>query len=99
MLSNMNWHNKTVETYDQSAEQLAEYFKGIGPRVDDIECALNLAGNPHSARVIEVGCGDGRDAEEIVKRVKFYEGIDPSEGLLALAKRKVPDTTFIKADA
>lgn len=95
----MNWQHKTIATYDQSAEQLAAYFSGIGSRVNDIERALVLAGNPDQARVIEIGCGDGRDAAEIVKRTQWYEGVDPSEGLLTIARQKVPGASFVKADA
>jgi trans-aconitate methyltransferase len=95
----MSWQDKTIETYDQSAEQLAEYFAGIGARVDDIDHALELAGNPPNARVIEIGCGDGRDASEITARVGWYEGFDPSEGLLNLARKNVPQASFVKADA
>ena len=34
-----------------------------------------------------------------MKRVSWYEGIDPSEGLLTIARQKVPGATFTKADA
>ena len=95
----MSWHDKTIQTYNQSAEQLAEYFKGIGARDDDIERALELAGSPTHAKVVEIGCGDGRDAAEIVKRVAWYEGVDPSEGLLEIARQKVPNARFVQADA
>jgi len=29
----MNWDTKTIDTYDKSARALADYFKGIGPRL------------------------------------------------------------------
>jgi SAM-dependent methyltransferase len=95
----MNWQDKTIETYDRSARQLADYFSGIGPRTDDIEKALELAGSPTEARVLELGCGDGRDASEIIKRVAWYQGIDPSEGLLEIARQKVPQGNFVQTDA
>lgn len=95
----MDWHNRNIETYNDSAEKLAEYFNGIGARTDDIELALKLAHRRNEARVLEIGCGDGRDAEEIVKRVEWYEGVDPSSGLLTIARQRLPDTSFIEADA
>lgn len=94
-----NWDARTIETYDRSAEQLAEYFAGIGPRVADIERGLGLAGVGSTAKVVEIGCGDGRDAVEIVPRVASYEGVDPSAGLLELARKKLPDVSFVLADA
>jgi SAM-dependent methyltransferase len=99
MIIDMNWHEKTIDTYDKSAEKLAEYFKGIGPRIEDIERALELAGCPPDARLVEIGCGDGRDAIEITKRVGWYEGFDPSKSLLSIAARKVSKANFIEADA
>lgn len=94
-----DFHKLTVQTYDSSAKELAEYFRGIGSRVGDIEHGLKLAGSPERPRVVEIGCGDGRDAAEIVKRAEFYQGFDPSAGLLALAREKVPGADFVLADA
>lgn len=95
----MDWKQQNVKTYDDSAKALARYFKGIGARVSDIECGLKLAKVGGSARVVEIGCGDGRDAIEIVKRVGWYEGFDPSKGLLDIARRKLPNESFVLADA
>ncbi len=95
----MNWHAKTILTYDTSAKALAEDFKGIGPRNDDIELALKLANAAGDARAVEIGCGDGRDAVGIIKRTAWYEGFDPSEGFLKLARHKLPQTSFVRADA
>ena len=95
----MDWQQRNTETYNSSAEKLAAYFKGIGARTEDIELALELAQPVNEARVIEIGCGDGRDAQEIVKRVGWYEGIDPSSGLLNLAREKLPKVSFVEADA
>ena len=95
----MNWDQKTIHTYDKSAKALADYFKGIGARVYDIELGLKLANKETGARVVEIGCGDGRDTSEIIKRVSWYEGFDPSEGLLQLARRKLPGEKFVNATA
>lgn len=95
----MNWQIQTIKTYDDSAVALAQYFKGIGPRVSDIELGLKLANASKNARAIEIGCGDGRDAVEIKKRVAWYEGFDPSSGLLKIAQKNLPNTSFVAADA
>lgn len=89
----------TIDTYNHSAKQLAEYFRGIGPRITYIETAFELAGNPTKAKVTEIGCGDGRDAREIVKRADWYEGFDISKEMIRLAKAHVPDGQFRIADA
>jgi SAM-dependent methyltransferase len=90
----------TVETYNNSAEMFVSYFAGIGSRKDDIETAIGLTQqDPLSVKAVEIGCGDGRDAVEIVKQVGSYEGFDPSVGLLDLARQKLPDISFREADA
>ena len=95
----MDWKAQNIKIYDDSAQELANHFNSTGVRVDDIELGLKLAGADKSSTVIEIGCGDGRDAQEIVKRVGQYEGFDPSKGLLEIAKKNLPNTSFVVADA
>jgi len=96
----MDWGKRTIETYDKSAEALAQYFKDVGARTEDIERGLSLAhADNGKAKVLEIGCGDGRDAAEIVQRVAWYEGFDPSKGLINIAKERLPKASFIIADA
>lgn len=94
-----NSDNITIETYDRSAKELAEYFAGIGSRLEIIEAALELTAQKNTAKVVEVGCGDGRDAADIVPRTAWYEGFDPSIGLIELARKRLPGVSFVKADA
>lgn len=89
----------TISTYDNSAEGLAAYFAGIGSRLDIIEEALEFAGTPEDAHVVEVGCGDGRDAEDIVPLVGWYEGFDPSIELIGLARKRLSSASFVQDDA
>lgn len=96
----MNKESVTIETYDKSADLFASYFAGIGSRVQDIEKAIELAQkDPKTLRVVEIGCGDGRDAAEIIPRVYSYEGFDPSIGLLQVARQNLPHASFKVADA
>jgi len=89
----------TIATYNHAAPELAAYFAGIGSRLDIIKEALELASKPHGVRVVEVGCGDGRDAEDIVPLVEWYEGFDPSIELIKLAKKRSLRANFVQADA
>lgn len=89
----------TIETYNNSAKELAEYFSGIGARTEDIKRAFELNDNHKYARVLEIGCGDGRDAVEIVKMAAWYEGFDISKELIRIAKSRLPDAKFTVADA
>ncbi|MGH7240160.1 MAG: class I SAM-dependent methyltransferase [Candidatus Saccharimonadales bacterium] len=87
----------TIATYNNQAAGLSAYFRSVGARVEDIERAIMLSGR--ASRAVEIGCGDGRDAAEIIKRVERYEGFDPSSAMLALAKDKLPSASFVLADA
>lgn len=88
----------TVKTYDDSARAFNEYFKGIGSRVEDIDRAFKLADVSDNPISLEIGCGDGRDAKEIIKRSKNYKGFDISKGLIAIAREALPDVDFEVAD-
>ena len=95
----VDWKQETVNTYNKSAKELAEYFRGIGSRTSDIDLAMKLAGKPKNASVLEIGCGDGRDAKEIVARTPNYTGFDISSALIKLAQAHVPGAHFEVADA
>lgn len=94
-----DFRQATIDTYNRSAKDLAEYFRGIGPRKKYINKAFKLAGNPKDAKIVEIGCGDGRDAKEIAERSSYYLGFDISEGLIKLARQHVPEADFQVADA
>lgn len=94
----MSGKSETVTTYDNSARALARYFMGIGVRSADIDLVFSLAANQYNPKVLEIGCGDGRDAIEILKYTRDYTGMDISKGMLEIAKEKVPNTTFHQAD-
>lgn len=95
----MNWSERTLKTYNTSADKLAAYFEGIGPRIADIERGLELGGASKDSRVVEIGCGDGRDAVEIAKRAGWFEGVDPSCALLTIARNRLTNASFVEADA
>jgi|SRR5680860_458915 len=98
MIDYMDWHKQNIKVYDNSASELAERFNGIGSRIEDIERALKLANQNTGAKVVEIGCGDGRDAVEIIKRATTYQGFDPSAGLLDIARYRVPEASFVLSD-
>lgn len=95
----MNDRQRTIDTYNKSAEELAAYFQGIGARKQDINKAFELMGSKENPLVIEIGCGDGRDAAEITKRTNNYVGFDISEGMIKVAKRNLPKAQFEVSDA
>src|SRR5690606_5164655 len=44
------------------------------------------------------GSGDGRDSAEIQKRSSFFQGIDNSQGMVDIARKRVPGSSFICED-
>ena len=88
----------TQKTYDDSAEKMAEEFNSYGARVDDIDRGFSFV-TKHNPFVLEVGCGNGRDAKEILRRTNSYTGIDNSSAMIKIAKRTAPQGRFIVIDA
>ena len=93
----MDKKSQTIETYNKSAFALANKFDSLGARITDIEEVFNLL-KKDSAKVLEIGCGNGRDAKEILKWTNDYLGIDVSTELIKLAQSKVPDAMFQVSD-
>ena len=93
----MDKKTQTIQTYNQSAQSFADKFDSLGARLSDIDetFALIKKNNP---KVLEVGCGNGRDAEVIYKNTTDYIGIDISEKLIELACKKIPQGKFEVAD-
>jgi SAM-dependent methyltransferase len=88
-----------TEIYNDSADELSDYYDRIGPRYGDIELAFADAGNPENAIVLEIGCSNGRDAQAITEHTPYYTGIDTSEKMLAKARERLPEVHFEQADA
>lgn len=91
----------TVSTYDRSASQFADHFQSYvdGAARAEIDRTLGFLEDPGTTRVVEVGCGAGKDAADIITKVGEYEGFDPSAKLLEVAREHVPGASFTVADA
>ena len=92
----MNKYQKTVETYNKNAAAFVKKFEGISRVADVVETfALVKKKNP---KVLEVGCGYGREAMTIVAKTNDYTGIDVSTEFIKMAASNVPDGRFVVAD-
>ncbi len=88
----------TLQTYNKSAKKLAEYFSGVsGPRKAFIDKSFKIY-SKNNPKVLEIGCGDGRDAEYIVSKTKNYEGFDLSERMIELARKRLKGVNFFVDD-
>lgn len=93
----MDLKKQTIETYNESVGALAKKFANFGPRVKDVKRGFSYVqkGNPS---VLEIGCGYGREAGEILKLTDQYLGIDISGEMIKMARGKVPNGNFTVAD-
>ncbi len=83
-------------TYESWAEQLAEHYDSmgiVGTRPADVERGFSLIPYPNST-VVEVGCGNGRDATAILQHTADYIGFDYSEEMIELARSANPEARF-----
>lgn len=80
----------TIEAYNKIAE---EYEKMNGDSIwgEQIIQFKNLLPD---GKIIEIGCGTGRDAAHFVNLNYEYSGIDASERLIEMAQKKVPNGKF-----
>lgn len=84
---------KTIESYDRNAELWASEHAVTSDRAELIEYWTRKYFNRDDL-VLEIGCGGGRDAVEILKNGLKYFGTDASAGLIEVAKATVPEADF-----
>lgn len=90
----MDEHEETIKTYDKIAQDYSEgHFEHFW--VDEFDYFKDII---PGKKVVDIGCGAGRDAAVFVENDFDYTGIDASEGMLKVASDRVKDGKFIKMD-
>lgn len=86
-------------TYDDIAEIYDEktFQFGAAEHVQ-YDYLVNRLNTYHSKRVVDFGCGPGRDVPYWSERRFHYVGVDVSEKCLAIARRRSPEQTFLAGD-
>jgi ubiquinone/menaquinone biosynthesis C-methylase UbiE len=86
--------DKTIETYNKIASKYSDsHF--IHFWVEEFDKFKEYTkGN----KILDIGCGAGRDAAVFVENDFDYTGIDASDGMLSVAKVRVPKGRFQKMD-
>jgi 2-polyprenyl-3-methyl-5-hydroxy-6-metoxy-1,4-benzoquinol methylase len=102
----MNQNQVTAEGADNWDAHWANYAEGntLSPaqvyRSRLIEKALGLSRAPQPVRLLELGCGHGAFASEVLRAhpdIDFV-GLDGAETGVAIARRNVPAGVFVQAD-
>lgn len=83
------------ESYDARWARLAESGAAIHGEADFVE---GLLGQTGGNRVLDAGCGTGRVAIELARRGDRVVGVDADLDMLAAARAKAPELTWIHAD-
>lgn len=80
-----------IDDYDDIAKEYAEEFFCDSSDNKYIDAFLNSL---EGIKVLDVGCGNGRDCKYISQKGFDINGIDLSVGMLEIAKEKVPNGKF-----
>lgn len=89
------WEQTTIKTYDQIARTWAQTHNTPGFWGEEMEKMINYV---PKGKIIELGCGNGRDAQELIKFGYQYLGIDASGEMLAQAKSIASQPLFLIMD-
>ena len=90
----MDIKQKTAETYDKIASGYsAGHFVHFW--IEEFDFYKSIM---DGKKVIDLGCGAGRDAAVFVENGFDYTGINASEGMLKVASERVPKGNFQKMD-
>ncbi len=90
---------RTMRTYDEIAEKYCRKTESEGDREfqeDMMDRTLNFL--PSKPRMIDLGCGDGRDTKYLREKGVDVVGIDISKKMVELAREKYPECTFLRSD-
>ena len=81
----------TKDSYNQSAAAYAEKTASFFQQ-KEMECFSSAF--PPGGKILDLGCGAGRDAKQFSEMGFSVTGIDFSEELLALARQTAPEAVF-----
>jgi len=84
-----------AEDYDGRWQSLSAAGQNIHGEADLVEALLQESGGK---RVLDAGCGTGRVAIELAARGFSVTGVDADAEMLAIARAKAPDLSWITAD-
>ena len=108
----MDKQKKIVSMFDEIAKsydlanRVLSFGSDIAWRKKACEKAFALYGDKEIESIVDVACGTGdmlgfweKIAKKEGKRIKKFIGIDPSSGMLEVAKEKFPHFSYIEAFA
>jgi ubiquinone/menaquinone biosynthesis C-methylase UbiE len=85
-----------MSAYDERAN---DYDRGRVGYAHDIYNYLTSLGVSSGTSVLDIGCGTGLASLPLIRNGYTVTGVDPSEKMLAIARRQAPDATWVLGDA
>lgn len=85
----------TRESYEKFTHEYAKNTENLHPRAEAQKFVSML---PKNAKILDLGCGPGRDAKIFSQQGFQVVGIDFSPNMIALAKQNVPQGEFFVMD-
>lgn len=89
----MNLHQKTIADYDKIASHFSQTRQFLWPEFKFFQTYLKP-----NLKILDLGCGNGRLSELILKENCQYIGIDNSAGQLQEAQKMFPNLEFKQGD-
>jgi SAM-dependent methyltransferase len=84
-----------LDAYDEQWQKLAESGQNPHGEADFVDDVL---GGMRPASVLDAGCGTGRVAVELARRDIEVVGVDLDDDMLARARAKAPELSWVHAD-
>ena len=85
----------TLNSYDSTAEEYSRRTADMHPK-EEAEKFLKLL--PPNPKIVDLGCGSGRDAKIFSEKNYSVTGIDFSPKMLEIANRDAPKANFLLMD-
>jgi SAM-dependent methyltransferase len=92
----MDYHEHMKQYYDRRASEYEEHEAFREEPSEDLPGLLHAISVLPPARVLDVACGTGFLTQHLGSEVT---GLDQSEAMLEVARRRVPWAKFVRADA
>ncbi len=93
--ADIDYKEATKKSYDQTAQA---YHDNTLKLLPEVKARTFLSHIPDNARILDLGCGSGRDAAFFAEKGHSVSGIDISEKMINLARRFVPKGFFSVGD-
>jgi len=91
----IDYIQSTIHTYNKTAEEYTEKVEGLHHNEEGIRFLDYL---PENSKILDLGCGSGRDAKIFSEKGYNVVGVDLSEGMLEQAVKMCPSSEFKKMD-